>query len=78
MNREFEFSDFYFVNNVDMDAEVKSDDISAICESLAKANVSEQLIEISDASGKESSIMCTYAKFLEILDSDSLETLVNP
>ncbi len=77
MNKEFEFSDFYFLNDINVNNRMSSEELSALYESMAKDSVPDQLIEISDASDKEHSVVYTYAKFLEILDTKGLAGLVN-
>lgn len=76
-NKEFEFSDFYFLTDINVNNRLSSEELSALADSMAKKAPAEQLIEISDASDQENSIVYTYAKFLEILDTKGLGGLVN-
>ena len=71
MNREFDFIDLYYLN--DTNNEVPTEDFAFFEEgAIAKA---PEVIKISGAT-EEDSVAYTYAKFLEILDTQGLEGLV--
>lgn len=74
MRNEFEFSDCYFLNEVNVNNQMSSEEISAIQDSYS---TEDSVIEISGMSEKEGSVIYTYEKFLEILDTQGLEGLVN-
>ena len=65
MNKEFDFIDLYYLNDITTD------------ESASQPKMAEDCIEISAFDDPESVVSCTYAKFLEILDTQGLEGLVN-
>lgn len=65
MNREFDFIDLYYLNDITSEA------------SVAQPKLTDEVIEISAFDEPENVVNCTYAKFLEILDTEGLEGLVN-
>ena len=65
MNREFDFIDLYYLNDITTD------------ESASQPKIADEVIEISAFDEPENTVTCTYAKFLEILDTEGLEGLVN-
>ncbi len=77
MKNEFEFSDFYFLNDINVNNRMSSDELSALYDSMAQDSIPDDLIEISDSTDKGNSVIYTYAKFLEILDTKGLSGLVN-
>lgn len=75
MSREFDFIDLYYLNDINdsihTSAEISLDnDINAMKSAM-------DVIKISDMEEGESDLTYTYAKFLEILDTQGLEGLVN-
>ncbi len=76
-NKEFELTDFYFLNDINVNNRLSSDELSALQESFSQNAIPDDVIEISDASGERNPVIYTYAKFLEILDTKGLSGLVN-
>ena len=76
-NKEFELTDFYFLNDINVNNRLSSDELSALQESFSHNAIPDDAIEISDASGERNPVIYTYAKFLEILDTKGLSGLVN-
>lgn len=76
MINEFEFSDFYFLNDVNVNNRMSSDEISALQLSYEEAILPESVIKISGMSDDEEDVIYTYAKFFEILDEEGLSGLV--
>ena len=76
-NKEFELTDFYFLNDINVNNRLSSDELSALQESFSQNAIPDDVIEISDASGERNPVIYTYDKFLEILDTKGLSGLVN-
>ena len=76
-NKEFELTDFYFLNDINVNNRLSSDELSALQESFSQNAIPDDVIEISDASGERNPVIYTYAIFLEILDTKGLSGLVN-
>ncbi len=76
-NKEFELTDFYFLNDINVNNRLSSDELSALQDSFSQNAIPDDVIEISDASGERNPVIYTYAKFLEILDTKGLSGLVN-
>ena len=49
MKNEFEFSDFYFLNDINVNNRMSSDELSALYDSMAQDSIPDDLIEISDS-----------------------------
>ena len=76
-NKEFELTDFYFLNDINVNNRFSSEELSALHDSFSMNAIPDDVIEISDASGERNPVIYTYAKFLEILDTKGLSGLVN-
>ncbi len=74
---EFDLTDFYFLNDINVNNRMSSEELSALQDSFAQNAVPDDVIEISDASGEKNPVSYTYAKFIEILDTKGLSGLVN-
>ncbi len=74
MNREFDFIDLYYLNDIsNTESKVKSYSIFVDNEAT---NSNADYIRIS-CEGENDEVACTYAKFMEILDTQGIEGLVN-
>ena len=76
MNKEFDLSEFSFLHDINVNNRLSSEELSALQDSYSQNAIPDDLIEISDVSGK-GSVVYTYAKFLEVLDTKGLSGLVN-
>jgi len=76
---EFDLTDFFFLNDVNVNNRMSSEELSAVQDSLTRNNVSaaDDVIEISDESGEKNPVTYTYAKFIEILETKGLAGLTN-
>jgi len=77
MKNEFEFTDLYFLTDVNVNNRLSSDELSVLQDSYVKNVLPPDVIKISGASDDEDPVIYTYAKFLEILDSQGLDGLIN-
>lgn len=75
MNREFDFIDLYYLNDVSEPAIIPED--FTIFEDNLKSSLASDVIKITDDSEVSDDVVYTYAKFMEILDTQGLEGLVN-
>ena len=75
MSREFNFIDLYYLNDLS-DSTHKSSEISLDADTNFMKSTMD-VIRISDIEKGESDLTYTYAKFLEILDTQGLDGLVN-
>lgn len=75
MNREFDFIDLYHLNDLNSQSQKSSE--LAFDEEIPTLDSAMLVIKISDGDDAEDNLTCTYAKFLEILDTEGLEGLVN-
>ncbi len=74
MNKEFDFIDLYYLNDIS-NTEPKIESFS-IFEENGVTDSNADYIRIS-CEGENDEVACTYAKFLEILDTQGIEGLVN-
>ena len=66
MNKEFDFIDLYYLN-----------DICTNNNTFTENFIEDKVIEISELDNSKNAFSCTYAKFMEILDTRGLEGLIN-
>lgn len=77
MKNEFELTDFFFLTDINVNNRMSSDELSALHDSYARDVLPDEVIKISGASEDENPVIYTYAKFLEILDTQGLSGLIN-
>ncbi len=74
MNREFDFIDLYYLNDISNPA--MNVEPFSLYKDKETASSGADYIRIS-SEGEIDEVTCTYAKFLEILDTQGIEGLVN-
>lgn len=77
MKNEFELTDFFFLNDINVNNRMSSEELSVLQDSYARDVLPDDVIKISGASEDENSVIYTYAKFLEIMDTEGFSGLIN-
>lgn len=75
MSHEFDFIDLYYLNDLNNSNPVSPE--LSLEEDVAAFKSAMNVIRISDGDDAEENVTFTYSKFLEILDNEGLEGLVN-
>ena len=76
MNKEFEFSSLYYMEEPLLENKIIDEVFFRINDSVSVVNSLNDVIEVFDAENGESPVAYTYAKFLETLDAFGLEGFV--
>lgn len=75
MSHEFDFIDLYYLNDLSSTKSISSD--ISLEEDILAMKSAMDVIKISDIETDDTDVTVTCAKFLEILDAEGLEGLVN-
>lgn len=76
INKEFEFSNLYYLNGTNVNNKMSSADLMAIDESRGINNTMNDVIQIYDSENDTNPISYTYAKFIETLAEYGLSGFV--